>query len=160
ETDPWLLYFDEPDIPPIEGTLRVKWANFKGPAREECIPAGAETESFYVALEESPPVVFLNLDFPGLPDLLSDEPSRPEPEKALREAEYRRIATAAWTEVVNVAVAAIRPCEEGEEPRWPDQDWQEQALRSVLPQVYEDMSLPEALAKAHADFQGDGALTL
>ena len=54
----------------------------------------------------------------------------------------------------------IRRGEEDEESSWPDLDWQEQALRCILPQVYPDASPTEALTKAYEDFHGDGALTL
>jgi hypothetical protein len=160
-SDEWQLYFDEPTVPPIEGTLRVKWAHFKGDHREPVVPDDAADEPFYVALEEKPPIVLLSKDFKWLPGLLSDKPGRPAGERALRDAEYRRIATAAWTEVFNVSVASIRqPEDEDAEPEWPEEDWQEQALRSLLPLIYPSLTESEALTQAYRDFQGDGALTL
>ena len=59
-SESWAVYFDEPAIPPIEGTLRVQWADFKGPEREQSVPEEAEDEEFDVALEQQPPIVFLN----------------------------------------------------------------------------------------------------
>ena len=160
-SDEWLIYFDEPTVPPIEGTLRVKWVHFKGPEKDEAIPEGAADEAFYVALDEKPPIVFLNSSFPGLPGLLSDERTRPDAERALRDAEFRRIASSAWTEIFNVSVAGIRPPEDEQaEPEWPEEDWQEQALRSLLPQIYPTLTDSERLMQAFKDARGDGALML
>lgn len=161
-SDEWQVYFDEPTVLPIEGTLRVKWVHFKGAEKKDLIPDEAADEEFYVALDEKPPIIFLNSSFPGLPGLLSDERNRPQAEKALRDAEYRRIASAAWTEVFNVSVAAIRPPEEDEqaEPDWPEEDWQAQALRSLLPRIYPSLTEAERLTRAFKDSHGDGALML
>jgi hypothetical protein len=160
-SDPWQIYFDEPTVPPIEGTLRVTWAHFKGEEREEVIPEHAADEAFYIALEERPPIVFLNRDFRGLPGLLSDDRGRPAAEIALRDAEYRRIASAAWSEIFNVSVANVRlPEEDGAEPEWPEEEWQQQALRSLLPRIYPHLTEAERLTQAHNDARGDGALML
>jgi len=157
-TEDWTIYFDEPAIPPVEGTLRVRWVHFKGEDRPEVLPDDSEHEPFYIDLESTVPIVYLNSDFEGLPGLLSDERGRPAADSALRDAEYRRIATAAWTEIFNVGVAAIRKGED-EEADWPAIDWQENALRSLLPRIY-PMTPTEALGRAHEDITGDGALGL
>jgi len=158
ESAKWNVHFEEPAVLPIEGTLRVRWAEFEND-RPEVIPMSAAREVFYIDLESSVPTIYLNSDFEGLPDLLSEERGRPDAETALRDAEYRRIATAAWSEIFNVAVAAIRPGDDGQEPSWPSVDWQEKALHSLLPRIY-DMTLSEALSRAFADATGDGALGL
>ena len=157
ESHHWALYIDEPEVPPIEGVLRVKWTSFKGPERNQNIPELAEDETFYVALLEDPPIVYLNKEFPGLPDLLSDDASRPAPEKALRDAEFHRIAAAAWIEMFSTAVVSIDYDEESGEADWPDGEWKRSALRSLLPDIYPTAGDFEALSQAYVEFRGDGA---
>jgi hypothetical protein len=97
--------------------------------------------------------VYLNSSFEGLPELLSDDEKRPTAELALREAEYRRIGTAVWVAMFNVAAANISvnpgdPDGDGEatEPELPTVEWQRSVLQTLLPRMF-DMGEAEALNK-------------
>jgi hypothetical protein len=157
ESDRWRLYFDEPDVLPIEGMLRVKWARFSD---DEAVPPQAHKESFYVAIDAEPPIIYLNAEFDRLSDLLSDDESRPPAEKALRNAEFRRIASAAWSEMFTAAVAEVEIDDEGI-AGWPRTDWKRQVMKGLLPDLYPDISDPvEALGVLKGDLAEGGTQIL
>jgi hypothetical protein len=130
--------------------LRVKWTSFED-SEGGAIPAQAQKEPFFIAVEQQPPIVYLNADFDGLPDLLSDDESRPGYERALRDAEFRRIATAAWSEMFTAAIGDVEVDDEGS-VEWPQEDWKRQVLKGLLPDLYPDISdRDEALTTLRTD---------
>lgn len=151
-TPVWHARFDTAEPPPIHGTLEGKWVDF---GSSEVIPLDAVEESFYLALDGPMPTVYLNSGMDGLFQLLGEGEGRPQLEAQLRETELRRIATAAWTAVFNVSVAGIRREGDDAVAEWPNVEWQERALRGLLPRAYVDDEPEEALEKAY-DEHRDG----
>jgi hypothetical protein len=147
-TPVWHARFDESDPLPIHGTLEGKWVDFNS---VKAIPPDAVDESFYLALDETVPTVYLNSGMDGLYQLLTPGEGRPDLEAQLRDTEIRRIATAAWTAVFNVSVAGIRREDEDAAVEWPNVEWQERALRGLLPRAYPDEELEEALDNAYKE---------
>ncbi|MFJ8017190.1 hypothetical protein [Streptomyces sp. NPDC096339] len=91
------------------------------------------------------PTVLLNSSFEGLVELLSG--ARGPLEKATAGLVAGQIATDAWATMFHAALSDLEFDEDGT-PRLPG-GWQESALRSMLPEVFPGLSLPEALSEAH-----------
>jgi hypothetical protein len=152
ESHPWNIYFEEPAIPPIEGTLRVKWVDFRSPEAPPAVQHYSN-EIFYAEFLEDPPIIYLNSGFPGLFGLLKDARSRPPAEQALHDSVRMGIASSVWTALLNTAIAGIQGGEENpdgddEQPDWPSTDWQVSVLRGLLPRIFEGLSPTEALRHA------------
>jgi hypothetical protein len=78
--------------------------------------------------------------------LLADEPP-PHPEaQALRTLTLSAIGVSAWQALMAAAVAAVDQSVDAEEVEWPG-GWQGQVLRTLLPHVYPDDSLDQALSR-------------
>jgi hypothetical protein len=137
ESQVWTLHVDPPAIPIIEGNLPVRWINF---SESDVIPESARKDAFFGDLSEDAPVVYLNSTFEGLPELLSDDQNRPVAELALREAEYRRIATSVWLGMFNVAAASVDvdSGEDDAEPALPSVDWQRSVLETLTSRMYDE----------------------
>jgi hypothetical protein len=153
ESPVWTIHVDPPSIPVIEGNLPVRWINFE---TSEVIPESVRNDPFFADLSEDAPVVYLNSGFEGLPELLSDDTNRPVAELALREAEYRRIATSVWMGMFNVAAAAIEfeGNDEDAEPGLPQIEWQRSVLQALIPRMYDETE-SEVLARIVAARLGD-----
>ncbi|MDP9280024.1 MAG: hypothetical protein M3P00_11455 [Gemmatimonadota bacterium] len=151
----WTLHVDPPAIPIIEGNLPVRWIDF---ATAEVVPDGMRKDMFFADFSDDAPVVYLNSQFAGLPELLSDDENRPVAELALREAEYRRIATSVWIGMFNVATAAVELDAENEsaEPALPLVGWQRSVLQTLMPRMY-DESEAETLVRLLTARSGDEA---
>jgi hypothetical protein len=158
ESQLWTLHADTPAIPIIEGNLPVRWVDFP---TFEAIPDSARKDAFFADLSEDAPVVYLNLAFEGLAELLSDDDRRPLAELVLREAEYRRIGTSVWLGMFNVAAAGIDLTwgDDGEdddegEPGLPTVEWQRSVLQTLMPRMF-DESEAEILRKIVKGRVGD-----
>jgi hypothetical protein len=153
-SQPWHVFVDESAVPPFEGTFRVRWSHF---TREQAIPEEAASESFFVDLGGAVPSVHLNQDMDGLYELLAGGADRPAMELALRDAEMRRIATAAWVGAIGTSAAAIRIDPETDEHDWPERPWMADVLRWGLPSIYPTTTADEALKKFRAELLGPQA---
>jgi hypothetical protein len=137
---PWVLHFDEPASLRLRGTLSVRWVNFKDPAAHP-LARQFQDSTHVVSLSGSLPEIWLNSAFEGLEPLLRDRKDRRGADKALHDMQRMSIARSVWMALVGDALAAVRPGDEGEEPEWPERDWQAEVLRRVLPEV--DPGKPE-----------------
>ncbi|MFE4250104.1 hypothetical protein ACFRU3_11435 [Streptomyces sp. NPDC056910] len=97
------------------------------------------------------PVVLLNTSFEGLVELMSD--ARGPLEKATAGLVASQIAGEAWATMFHSALSDLEFDEDGT-PHFPG-GWRESVLRSMLPEVFPGLSLPEALGEAHSR-RGDG----
>ncbi|GHA94839.1 hypothetical protein [Streptomyces clavifer] len=97
------------------------------------------------------PAVLINTSFEGLPELLSG--ARGPLEKATAGMVAAQIAGEAWATMFHAALSDLEFDEDGT-PRFPG-GWRESVLRSILPEVFPGLPLPEALAEAHS-CRGDG----
>jgi hypothetical protein len=147
----WTIHVDSPAIPVIEGTLPVRWTNF---AESEFVPDSCRAEPFFADLTDATPVVYLNSGYEGLPELLSDDDRRPVAELALREAEYRRIATSVWIGMFTVSAAAVDRGDDDTDSDWPAADWQRRVLETLLPSIYETRGAA-ALSELAAELEAD-----
>ena len=124
------------DRRPFQGTFRLKWSHFSGPNKESAVPAEASSESFFLDLTGDAPAIFLNKDIDGLSELLEGDHGRPDLERALRDAEMRRIVAAAWTSAIGVAAASIRVDQQTGEHELPPSEWLAGVLRWSLPSIF------------------------
>ena len=131
---PWTLHFDEPASLRLRGTLAVKWINFKAPDAPALARQFADS-THVVSLDGALPELWLNSAFEGLEALLRDRKDRHGAEKGLHDMQRLSIARSVWMALVADAMAGVRPGEEGEEPQWPEAEWQAEVLRKVLPEV-------------------------
>jgi hypothetical protein len=157
QSSTWDLYVDEAARPPFAGTFQVHWSHFSGAERNPAVPEHAATESFFVDLASTTPAIHLNKDIDGLPELLEGDDQRPDLERALRDAEMRRIATAAWTAAIGAAAASIRIDPDSGEHEFPDVEWRADILRWGLPLIYPTVSSGEGLKRIRQDVLGDQA---
>ncbi|UQX03991.1 hypothetical protein [Streptomyces sp. RerS4] len=92
------------------------------------------------------PTVWLNTSFEGLSALLGDAGGPTA--RAGVGLVAAQIATEAWAAMFHTALGELDH-DEGEDPQLPD-GWRESVLRAMLPEIFPDLPLAEALAEAHA----------
>lgn len=146
-SDAWAIYFDEPDIPPLAGTLRVRWVDFDSPGDLGFLTSFSE-HAFYTDLDSAQPTLYLNSSkkFDGLSTLLGDR-KRTAAEKPLHNAERVSIARTVWMALFNTSIASIRVDEDGT-PDWPTDDWKRKVLKMMLNRIYPLKSDAERLQAA------------
>ncbi|MEX0716593.1 MAG: hypothetical protein WD066_08400 [Planctomycetaceae bacterium] len=147
-SEAWALYFNEPDVPPLAGTMRVSWVDFDEPVEELRFLRDFREHPFFTDLQSDQPTLFLNraTRFEGLPALLDDR-RRTTGERALHDGERVSIVRTVWMAMVNAAIASIRVDDDGI-PDWPVEDWKRAVLRMVLARVYATKSESELLIEA------------
>jgi len=155
----WRVDLDDLPQPSVHGSIPVLWDDFTSPTR---LPALSEypAEPFFLHLDPERPTLYLNLDFRGLPALLSDTRRRQPAEQALRDETRSAIATQAWMGMFNAAVLGIAAYEDGGVD-WPESDWQRAVLELLLPRMRPLATADEALREIHAmTSEGDGGRAL
>jgi hypothetical protein len=151
-SDDWGIHFDPPASLRLAGTLKVSWCDFKNgdaPALAKKFP----DSSHVVDMGKSMPEILLNSSFEGLEPLLRDRRDRREEEQVMHDMQRMSIARSVWLALLCDALAAIRVGDDGEEPEWPDTEWQTEVLRRVLPEVEKTKSERELLRLAAADWR-------
>ncbi|MBI3319515.1 MAG: hypothetical protein HYZ89_02880 [Candidatus Omnitrophica bacterium] len=150
--DDWSVHFDEPASLRLKGTLPVRWRDFK---HEEAGPlAGQFSDSTHVVdLSKSVPEVLLNSSFEGLEALLRDRKDRGAVEQVMHDMQRMSVARSVWMALLADALTAVKPGEEGEEPDWPDAEWQAEILRRVLPEIDRTKSERELLRMAAEEWR-------
>ena len=133
------VYFDKPESVRLNGTLDVRWVNFKTKGE----PAASFPDSTHVvAFGTGLPAIWLNRDFEGLEALLADRKDRDPGERGVTDMLRIGIARGAWLALFADSLTGVRAGEEnGEEPDWPSSDWQKQVLKQILPKI--DPTKPE-----------------
>jgi hypothetical protein len=137
---------DQPRVPEIAGDLDISWRDF----REQLdgappIDASLHDQPAWIELDrQEGPRLWLNSAVEGLQRLLDDTPGRSHVERALRDTVFDSIAAPALAAMFATALAAAAEGQEGDEIPWPE-DWRQGVLRSLLPLMYPDRSVDDAL---------------
>ena len=158
-SEPWWIFFDEPNTVKIGGALRVVWTEFKNEGAP--LVARQFPESTHVVDLDGPlPVVYLNQSFDGLHALLKDQKDRSAVELALHDAHRYSIARSVWMALLIDSLSAVR-VEDGEsEAEWPNKEWQREVLRRLLPRIVPHKTDQELLNMAAEDWKsGTGLAT-
>jgi hypothetical protein len=153
----WTLHFDEPESLRLQGTIRVRWVNFKA---EEADPLAKQfpeaTHLVWFGAGIALPEVWLNSAFDGLEPLLRDRTDRRGVEKGLHDMQRLSIARGVWMALVADALAAVR-AEAGDdeviEPDWPETEWQAEVLQRVLQKIAPGKSDRELLSLAATEWR-------
>ncbi len=148
----WVVHFDAPASLRLSGTLKVSWCDFKmenSPLLTKQFP----DSSHVVDLAKPLPEVLLNSSFEGLEPLLRDRKDRSVPEQVMHDMQRMSIARSVWMALLGDAIAAIKEGEDGQEPEWPDSEWQAEVLRRILPEIEKSKSERELLQLAADDWR-------
>jgi hypothetical protein len=148
----WCIHFDAPASLRLAGTLKVSWCDFKS-AEAPVLAKQFSDSSHVVDIARSMPEIFLNKSFEGLEPLLRDRRDRREEEQVMHDMERMSIARSVWMALLCDAMAAIKSGDEGEDPEWPDAEWQAEILRRVLPEIDKTKSERELLRLAAEDWR-------
>lgn len=150
KSDDWTVHLDERTLPDVRGALPVKWTDFATDEERKYLRPYS-SEPYYADLSEDPPLVLLNSGFEGLPELFPDQGSPARNLRALHETTRMSIARNIWLGLFQAALAGIMSGEPDEQAQWPERRWQEDILRQILPRVYEETDVDEALRLAAED---------
>lgn len=145
--DSWQISLDDLPRPPVGHAMTITWENFAEPAESSrtYLTRYAE-EPFFVRIDPTNPVLFLNQEFPGLKGLLDDRKRRPAAEGALHDQLRGTIASETW---FLLFIDALNHVEEVDgEVTWPEEEWRTHALQLLLEQIYGTNDL-EALRRAY-----------
>lgn len=135
------VYSDPSDSFKVAGALRVTWCDFKS-ASAPPVAKQFPDVPYVVDLDKSLPEIGLNSSFEGLEPLLRDSKDRTRMEQALHDSTRMSIARSVWLTLLCDSMSAIHGGEDGEDPEWPEREWQSEVLRRVLPEI--DFSRTEA----------------
>ncbi len=154
------VWVDPRRLPPTDGTLPVRWADFEAADLVVLDPTFRQ-EPFYVELDRDPPTIWLNSKFPALRRLLDDVPGRRKVDESMRAIQFAAIGLSGWMGLFNAAVGAVVASKGEGRATWPRTEWQKQVLRLLLPKIYPDLTDEAALEKlVEDDSSEDGARTL
>jgi hypothetical protein len=145
--DSWQISLDDLPRPPAGQAMTIKWEKFVEPAdpsHNYLIPYA--DEPFFVRIDSTNPILFLNSGFQGLYGLLSDRKRRPASEGALHDQLRGAIAAETWFQLFIDALNHIQEVEG--EVDWPEAEWRTNALQLLLEQIYGSSDL-ESLRRAH-----------
>ena len=157
KSEPWWVFFDEPNTVKVGGALKVKWVDFQDTGAPH-VARQFPDATHVVDLDGALPVVYLNQSFEGLHALLKDQKDRSTVEQALHDAHRYSIARSVWMALLMDSLAAVR-MEEGEtEALWPDKEWQREVLRRLLPKIVPHKTDQELLNMAGEDWQSGTGL--
>jgi len=149
ESDTWKIHIYEPAIPNIEGFLSVRWEDFQSPDMPDVIRQH-QAQPFFVDLQSSAPVLYLNSRIDGLSELMDETHPRGSTASALQTLECLSIARSAWMAMVTASAVSIE-VDEDSEASMPHADWQKAVLEAVIDDIYPETARSDALARAHAD---------
>jgi hypothetical protein len=148
-------------IPEITGDLDIAWRRFD--EEHEGLPAldpAIHDQLSHLELDRpDAPRLWLNSAVDGLRRLLDERPGRSRTETAMRLAVFDGIATSAMVAMFNVALAAAADLADEDGTPWPG-EWKEALLRSLLPLMYPERDVEDALQHILSTRDGDGVLDL
>lgn len=131
----WTLHFDEPEVRPITGAMKVRWMDFENPEPDLNFLKDYSEHEFFSDMQSEAPTLYLNKSqaFDGLHALLGDR-RRGRDERPLHDAERTSIARSVWMGLINTAIASIR--HEDGVPDWPSEDWKRLVLKRAIAKAY------------------------
>ncbi|WP_431036338.1 hypothetical protein ACQYWQ_20060 [Streptomyces sp. P6-2-1] len=137
---PWRVDF-ESARPTRKRTLKMVWRDFTDtPALEEF-----RDDPWMVDAQAGEPVLYLNSSLEGFRALI--EKASGAEQRVVRELLAAQIAGQAWEALFHTALYACGAVKDGDRPEWPG-GWHEEVLRSMLPDLWPDMSPDDALREA------------
>ena len=151
-TNRWTVYLDPSDSFKIAGSLRVRWCDFKSSSAPPVAMQFPDVP-YVVDLDQPLPEILLNLSFEGLEPLLRDSKDRSRIEQALHDSTRMSIARSVWLTLLSASMSAIRGGDEGEDPEWPEREWQTEVLRRVLPEIDSTRTEAELLRLAASEWR-------
>jgi hypothetical protein len=153
--DEWHISLDDLPHPPVGQAMTIRWDDFTEPedSSNSYLTLYAE-EPYFVRMDPTDPVLFLNSSFHGLQGLLSDRKRRPAAERALHDQLRGAIAADTWLLLFVDALAHIELVDG--DVTWPEEEWRTHVLQSLLQLIY-GASDSEALRRAHDDWNEPAA---
>lgn len=145
----WQIALDDLPRPPAGHAMTITWENFAKPNDQNSYLTVYADEPFFVRIDSTNPILFLNESITGLRGLLSDHKRRPAAEGALHDQLRGAIASETWFLLFIDALNHIQ--EVGDEVDWPEQEWRKHALQLLLEQIYGSTEL-ESLERAHQEW--------
>ena len=155
----WNVYFDEPASFRFNGTLAVRWVNFKSPD-EKSMAKEYPDSTHIVSFAGGMPEILLNTSFPGLEAILADKTKRQGMDKALHDMQRTSIARAVWMALVGDSMAAVEPGDDDEPPDWPAESWQREVLEYILRSIDSSKSDGELLRLAAGEWRSHPGATV
>lgn len=128
----------------LEGYMAVKWVSFSSSEMPEL--ARFSDEMFFPALDQEPPVLYLNRDFRNLHGLLMDRQGRSGVAKAMHDAVRSAVAAKTWIALMNSAVASLAETDPGEDVA-PPAGWRGQVVRRLIARAYPGETEADALRR-------------
>jgi hypothetical protein len=104
----WMVAFDDLPRLPVTGSLTIRWIDFGNPEDDAPYLRHYATDPWYLRIDPSEPVLFLNRGFEGLEALLTDRRRRPDAERALHNHARASLASEVWMTLFNAAGLATR----------------------------------------------------
>ena len=150
---PWHIALDDVPRPPVGQAMTITWEKFTAPVEEgrSYLTLYSE-EPYYLKIDPTDPVLFLNRDFDGLEGLLGDRRRRPPAERALHDTARSAIAADAWLLLFLDALDHVEVDNETGDVTWPQEDWRSNVLRTLLESMY-GAADDESLRRACGDWQ-------
>jgi hypothetical protein len=146
--EPWSISLEDLPRPPIGQAMTIKWERFRSPEEGRKYLQDYSDDPYFLRIDSTDPILFLNQDFEGLEGLLGDRRRRPAAERALHDQTRASIAAEAW---LALFLDALDHAELDEDDVvWPEEQWRVSALRSVLEGAYgatDDETLRRALTE-------------
>jgi len=153
--EPWHIALDDLPRPPVGQAMTLTWENFRAPSKDgRSYLAKYADEPYFLKIDPTDPVLFLNSDFEGLVGLLGDRRRRPPAERALHDQARGAIAAEAWLLLFLDAIGHVE-IELGD-IAWPQEDWRQNVLRTFLESMY-GAADDEMLRRAYEDFKDPDA---
>jgi hypothetical protein len=147
--DTWTISFDDLPNRPVHGAIKITWVDFRDPGQDKQYLRHHTENYLYLSLDQDEPQIFLNRGFDGFEQVLVDRRRRGA-DRALHDQTRAAIADKTWAALFNTALGAVEQDDTTGEPLWPDVDWQRAVLETLLPRMYPEKTLDEALQGAWA----------
>jgi hypothetical protein len=154
--EPWQIGLDDLPRPPVGQAMTIAWENFAAPVEgDRSYLTMYASEPYFLKVDPTDPVLFLNRDFEGLEGLLGDRRRRPPAERALHDHARGAIAAQAWLLLFLDALAHVETGNDGD-VAWPQEEWRGNVLRALLESMYGGAD-DETLRRALKDWQDPDA---